>query len=133
MAASQGLQIKILLEDPEEAEVVVAGELDVATGAALEDQMSVLVDGPVSASRVTLDLSGVQFIDAAGIGVLERLSRRARARGKALRLTCPSRAVRRILEVLVGGVDLPIEDVTPEVPDCSQPYALSKRYVAKGP
>lgn len=134
MHASEGLRIKIRLGNPEEAEVVVAGELDVATAAALDDQMSVLLDRQVSPSRVTLDLSRLEFIDATGIGVLERLGRRARTGGKSLRLTRPSRAVRRILVVLDGGVDLPIEDGTAEVAhDCDTPGDPSGGDVGEGP
>jgi anti-anti-sigma regulatory factor len=54
-------------------------------------------------------MSGVTFIDAAGIGVLTAAANRAREAGGGLSLLAPSRQVRRLLDIL------PLEEILPAV------------------
>lgn len=99
-------------DDANHAFVAVAGEVDMATVASVQDNMSVLADGQLPTSRVTLDMSGIEFIDASGVRVLQGLSQRAHECGRELRLTHPSRTVRRILDILAERVELTIDDET---------------------
>ena len=54
---------------------------------------------PAGASTV-LDLSGVGFIDSAGIGCIVRLHRRLEPAGGELRLAAPGQAVTTVLELV---------------------------------
>jgi len=78
--------------------VVVSGEIDVCTAPALARQLD-QVAGP----GVVLDVSGVRFLDAAGLRVLESLEERLRASGGQLVLAAVPRPVRRIVEII--GID----------------------------
>jgi anti-anti-sigma factor len=84
------------------AMVAVRGDLDCATAprlrAALEDLDAV---GRI----VRIDLSGTDFMDCAGVGVLVVSHRRLRHLGGELVLESPSGPVRRVLE-LTGLLDV---------------------------
>jgi anti-sigma B factor antagonist len=73
-----------------ESDVLVArlvGELDMSNA---EDLGSAVLDAtPNDAIGVILDLSGVQYLDSAGIYVVFGMRSRLRARGQSLRLTVP--------------------------------------------
>jgi anti-anti-sigma factor len=79
----------------------VRGEVDIATSAllaaAIARAMAMEPGGPVD---LAIDLAHVRFIDASGIRVLLNATNQARARGGTLVLRSPSRAVRRLLDVL---------------------------------
>jgi anti-anti-sigma factor len=74
-----------------ESDVLVArlsGELDMSNA---EDIGSAVLDAtPNDAVGVILDLSGVQYLDSAGIYVVFGMRSRLRARGQNLRLNVPS-------------------------------------------
>lgn len=71
--------------------VEVEGEMDVQVIPLLAD----LVGG--DATRVVLDLHGVSFMDAQGLGSMVDTHRRALAAGGSVRLVAPSSSVRRLL------------------------------------
>ena len=76
-----------------------AGDLDIATAPVLAASLAVLAGRRVGA--VTLDVSGVTFMDCAGLGVVLRAQ--ARLDGY-LWLRAPSPPVRRLLDLLrLGG------------------------------
>ena len=83
--------------------VVLSGELDSSNVSSLETAVeSITARHP---ERLIFDLSGLRFIDSAGIAVLIR----AAARVNAVSLRNPSPIVRRVVEVTgLSGV-LPIE------------------------
>ena len=83
--------------------VVLSGELDSSNVSTLETAVeSIMARHP---ERLIFDLSGLRFIDSAGIAVLIR----AAARVNAVSLRNPSSIVRRVVEVTgLSGV-LPIE------------------------
>ena len=56
--------------------VRVTGELDIATAEKAYSYISEVIDG--RPARVTVDLSGLTFCDASGLGVLARVARHAR-------------------------------------------------------
>jgi anti-sigma B factor antagonist len=75
--------------------VTVSGEVDMATGPTLRDDLlGVLARGN---HRVVLDLSNVTFMDSSGLGALLGGHRRARLLGGEVRLAAPSE---RVLEIL---------------------------------
>jgi anti-sigma B factor antagonist len=83
--------------------VIVSGELDSSNAASLEaDVASVAAE---HTERVIFDLSGLRFMDSAGIAVLVGVA----ATVNAVQLREPSQAVRRVIELTgLSGV-LPVE------------------------
>jgi anti-anti-sigma factor len=80
------------------ATVVLYGELDIATGPAIRRSLTAAIRG--RNVHLAVDMSGVTFIDAAGIGVLVDAASRARKAGGRLSLLAPSWPVRRLLDIL---------------------------------
>jgi anti-sigma B factor antagonist len=60
--------------------------------------------------HLAVDVSGVTFIDARGIGVLVAAANRARRAGGGLSLLAPSWQVRRLLDVFHLDAILPIAE-----------------------
>ena len=83
--------------------VTLAGELDTSNAASLEATIAATVaERP---ERLIFDLSGLRFIDSAGIAVLVG----ATAKVNTVQLRDPSQVVRRVIELTgLSGV-LPIE------------------------
>jgi anti-anti-sigma factor len=73
----------------------VEGEIDLATGSALERQATQLL--AITSGRLVLDLSAATFLDVAGLRIIERLARRAHALGGRLALVGGAPPVERIL------------------------------------
>lgn len=63
----------------------VAGELDIATAEKAYSYISDIIDGGLA--PVTVDLSGLTFCDASGLGVLARIARHAKQAGRQLKLS----------------------------------------------
>ena len=78
--------------------LVVRGELDNWSGMEFEQYLVGLV--AAGHSRVVLDIAGLGFCDAGGIGVLVRGHARAQAQDGWLRLACGDRRIRRLLRIL---------------------------------
>ena len=74
--------------------VRAVGELDIASAPALEDALLHGLDS--GASSIVLDLTGVTFIDSAGVRLLMWASREDRDR---LRIDCGSGVVRKMLHL----------------------------------
>jgi anti-sigma B factor antagonist len=87
-----------VVSDPPSATVVLSGEIDVATAPAIRRFLMAAISG--GDVHLAVDMSGVTFIGAAGIGVLVAAANRAREAGGGLSLLVPSRQVRRLLDVL---------------------------------
>ena len=62
--------------------VSVTGELDIATAEQAYSYISEVIDG--RPAPVTVDLSGLTFCDASGLGALARVARHARQAGRQL-------------------------------------------------
>ena len=77
--------------------VTVTGEVDVCTEGLL--QQALLRIMRERGASLMLDVSGVSFMDCAGLRALLTTRRRADLRGGFLRLIAVSRAVRRIIEL----------------------------------
>lgn len=78
--------------------VSLTGEIDVATAPRLREHLAAAC---ASAPRIIVDLTHVDFLDSAGLGVLAGAMKRARFRGRTLRLVCPCRQIRNVL-VMTG-------------------------------
>jgi len=77
--------------------VTLTGQLDVATAPGF--RQSLQEAQYVGAQRVVVDLSGVEFLDSFGLGVLVGGLRRARLHGGRLVLAAANERVRQILEI----------------------------------
>jgi anti-anti-sigma factor len=77
--------------------VRLQGEYDVGTVAALSAILSRAI--ALDDADLVLDVSGVSFLDAATVGVIVRARLFLRNRSRGLLLRCPSRCVRRILDI----------------------------------
>jgi anti-anti-sigma factor len=77
--------------------VAVSGEVDVCTEAPLQQALLRIIRG--RGARLMLDVSGVSFMDCAGLRALLATRRRAELRGGFMRLVATSAAVRRIIEL----------------------------------
>jgi anti-anti-sigma factor len=84
--------------------LAVTGELDVATTGEFRASVEELTD-PDAPSHVTVDMSRLDFIDAAGIGALLSFRDAIDDAGGSIRVRSPKPHVRRVLE-LAGVIDL---------------------------
>ena len=84
----------------------IVGELDVASSPQLEAELTALLDaGNV---HIVIDMAGVQFIDASGIGTLVTAADRARAAGGGIVLSRPTGRVKRVIDMLKLNGALPV-------------------------
>jgi anti-sigma B factor antagonist len=96
---AHSLQLRLAYEVAADgtATVHARGELDIATAdqayAYLRDVMD-SQDGPV-----TMNVSGLSFCDAAGLGVLAKVATYARRSGRSLKLTAARPALLRIMAI----------------------------------
>jgi anti-sigma B factor antagonist len=87
---------------PTEPVVIVRGEIDVATSPRLRTELSALLGR--GATTITLDFSGVTFVDSSGLGVLVGALKRLRdgetaGTPRSLRIVGVRDAVRRVFEI----------------------------------
>ena len=90
------------------ARVRFVGELDIAA----VDQAHAEVIGVLdqTAGALTIDLGGLTFCDASGVGLLLKLDSETKARGRAMVLQHPTPFVYQVLRVLDLIGRLTIED-----------------------
>lgn len=81
-------------QDPALAVLTVSGRLDATAAPRLQEQAQPVLGQEKS---LVLDLSGVEFLDSAGLGTLVALEKEARGQGLKLVLLAPSGPVRRVL------------------------------------
>jgi anti-sigma B factor antagonist len=92
--------------------VSVTGELDIATAEQAYDYISDIIDG--RQAPVSVDLSGLTFCDASGLGVLARIARHARQAGGQLRLTAARPSLLKIMRIT--GLDRAFPELHPSAP-----------------
>ena len=91
--------------------VSLTGELDIATAEQAYTYISDVIDAwPVP---VSVDLSGLTFCDASGLGVLARIARHARLAGRQLRLTAARPSLLKIMRIT--GLDRAFPELVPQV------------------
>jgi anti-sigma B factor antagonist len=79
------------------AVVTAAGEIDSTSAPVLRDRLESLLDDGIA--DVTVDLTGVTFLDSAGLCVLAAAHRRAASDDVGFRVLASSRAVIRPLQI----------------------------------
>ena len=89
--------------------VSVAGELDIATAEQVYSYLSEVIDGRTA--PVTVDLSGLTFCDASGLGVLARAARYARQKGRQLALASARPSLLKIMRIT--GLDRAFPELHP--------------------
>lgn len=94
-----------VVSDLRSATVVLDGEIDIATAPAIRRVLMAAISG--GNAHLAVDMSGVTFLGAAGIGVLVDAASRAREAGGSLSLLAPSPQVRWLLDVLHLDAILP--------------------------
>ena len=77
--------------------VTVTGELDVATAEQAYAYLSAVIDD--RPAPVSVDLAGLTFCDASGLGVLARAARHARQAGRQLMLTSARPSLLKIMRI----------------------------------
>jgi anti-sigma B factor antagonist len=91
----------------------VVGELDLAAAPRVRQAVVRAIDGTRGAPRVVLDLTGVDFIDSSGLGIVLGTLRRIRAASGELRVIAGDAQVQRVFALtqldqilpLCGSVD----------------------------
>jgi anti-sigma B factor antagonist len=98
---------------PDGGQVVsVAGELDIATAEQAYAYISEVIDsGPTT---VSVDLSGLTFCDASGLGVLAKIARHSRQAGRQLKLTSARPSLLKIIRLT--GLDGAFPELRSPVP-----------------
>ena len=94
-APGRPLTIRVQRE-PGHALVTVAGEIDIATVAQLEEQLSALAG---SGRPLVADLGQVSFIDAAGLRALGRAAKQAAAHSTRMHVVCGRPQILRLFEL----------------------------------
>jgi anti-sigma B factor antagonist len=112
---------------PDGGQVIsVTGELDIATADQAYAYISEVIDsGPAA---VSVDLSGLTFCDASGLGVLAKIARHARQAGRQLKLTSARPSLLKI--VRLTGLDGVFPELRSPVPAYS---ALAPAWAPKRP
>jgi anti-anti-sigma factor len=77
-----------VVSGPPSATVVLGGEIDIATAPAIRRLLLAAISG--GNAHLAVDMSGVTFLGAAGIGVLVAAAHPAREAGGSLSLLAPS-------------------------------------------
>lgn len=89
------------------ATVRASGELDIATADQAYAYLRDVVDG--QPGPLTVDLAGLTFCDAAGLGALARLAGHARESGRELKLAAARPSLLRIMRIT--GLDQTFPEV----------------------
>ena len=94
--------------------VTVTGELDIATAEQAYSYISGVIDG--WPTPVSVDVSGVTFCDASGLGVLAKASRHARQAGRQLSLVSARPSLLKIMRIT--GLDRAFPELRASAPAC---------------
>jgi anti-sigma B factor antagonist len=89
-------RISTIPSDDGTARIVLEGELDLYTAPELKNAIVDLGDG---LRWLTVDLSGVEFIDSAGLGILVAAARTMRGRGGSISLVGVDHGVHKVFRV----------------------------------
>jgi anti-sigma B factor antagonist len=100
------LTLSCRLSQTGQATVTFAGELDAASA----DQACQYVRDVIDAhgGQVLLDMAGLSFCDARGLGALVRMSRHAGQAGASLHLVAPPPRLMKIIRITSLGDNLPV-------------------------
>jgi len=100
----------VQLELSRQGQVIrVTGELDIATAEKAYSYISDIIDG--GPAPVTVDLSGLTFCDASGLGVLARIARHAKQAGRQLKLSSARPSLLKLMRLT--GLDVNFPELLP--------------------
>lgn len=88
--------------------VEVAGEIDVYTAPRLREQLAELVDS--GRYDIVVDMTGVEFLDSTGLGVLVGGLKRVRTHDGSLHLVCTQERILKIFRITGLTKVFPIHD-----------------------
>jgi len=88
--------------------LIAVGEIDLNTAQTLS--VAIELAEQRAPPRLTVDLSGVTFIDVSGLRVLLQAARRARTDGRRFAVARPSHQVARLLELTAISQSLDVSD-----------------------
>lgn len=97
LAHALQLEMAYQVSSDGKATVLIRGELDIATADQAYSYLRDVVDS--QQGTVTMDLSGLSFCDAAGLGVLAKVAAHARRSGRSLELSDARPALLRIMAI----------------------------------
>jgi len=86
--------------------VTLAGELDYASAEQAYEYVRAAIDA--HGGQVLLDLAGLSFCDARGLGALARMSRHAGQAGSSLQLVAPPPRLMKIIRITGLEDELPV-------------------------
>ena len=109
------------VSDPPSATVVLDGDIDIATAPAVRRFLMAAISG--GDVHLAVDMSGVTFIGAAGIGVLVAAAKRARHGGGSLSLLAPSPQVLLLLDVFH------LDAILPAAQHSLDPFVAPRKYL----
>jgi len=106
------LELSCQLDGDGNQVVSVTGELDIATA----EQAYLYISDVIDAwpTPVSVDLSGLTFCDASGLGVLARIAGHARQAGRQLKLTAARPSLLKIMRIT--GLDRAFPELVPPAP-----------------
>ena len=94
------VELKVSSRSQGDHELVIAtGEIDLYTAPRLQSELAEVIANAAPASRIVVDMSGVEFCDSTGMNILLSCLRQVRERGGELELAAPRPAVMKILQV----------------------------------
>jgi anti-sigma B factor antagonist len=91
------LSVESTVTDDDIVVLVISGPMDVATTPRLRDSLVRLIDE--GRHRLVLDLSGVDFIDSIGLGVIVGMVHRLRPHDGSLAVAAPSPQARNVFQI----------------------------------
>lgn len=93
------MNLRVETTKPQEGVAVIAlsGEVDVYTSPRVKQEIVDLLNAGIT--RLIVDLSGVEYLDSTGLGVLIGGLKRARERDGDLKLVCDNLRILRIFEI----------------------------------
>jgi anti-sigma B factor antagonist len=75
----------------------LTGEVDSYNSPRLKERMGALIDE--GATDLTLNLSGVEYIDSTGLGTLVAGLKRAKDLGGGIRIICPKKEIYKVFHI----------------------------------
>ncbi len=103
------LELSCRTDDDGSQVISVTGELDIATADQAYTYISEVID--CWPAPVSVDLAGLTFCDASGLGALARIARHARQAGRQLRLISARPSLLKIMRIT--GLDRAFPELIP--------------------
>lgn len=101
-------ELLTVAQEPRDGAVILrlTGEIDMATGPRLDEQLAAAVTAAIPFGPVVVDLSRVEHLGSVGVALLTSYHRRCQASGIALRVVAGDGPVAGILSMIPIGLEL---------------------------